>query len=200
LPPWVRTERYATARGGGDGRRPDKQTGDLDDICSLHIHSNSQASIAGIRAYSAELNSRQRLRMAARPLLQLIHHQIEQRKAAGGSMQLEHVRAHSDAADIHSVGNRLTDYKANTARIRPQSATPSSLRELPLEVYEHHLTMWAELRAGRQVIDDVRRLAIAQLKAQHLQRWRDTPPADTMDGTFAIPALLDASRVVLAHG
>jgi ribonuclease HI len=61
--------------------------------CSLHIHSDSQASIAGIHAYSAELNSRQRLRMAARPLLQLIHHQIEQRKAAGGSVRLEHVRA-----------------------------------------------------------------------------------------------------------
>ena len=91
---------------------------------SLHIHSDSQAAIAGIRTYADEVNSRQRLRMAARPLLQLIHHQITQRKAAGGSVQFEHIRAHSTAADIHSVGNRLTDYKANMVRLHPQTATP----------------------------------------------------------------------------
>ena len=168
--------------------------------CSLHIHSDSQASIAGIQSYSQQLNSRQRLRMASRPLLQLIHHQIEQRKAAGGSVQLEHVRAHSAAADIHSVGNRLTDYKANTARTRPQSATPSTLRELPLAECEHHLTVWTKHGDGLQVIDDVRRTAIAQLTAQQLSSWRSKPPADTMDGTFACPALLDTSRAVLAKG
>jgi len=115
-------------------------------------------------------------------------------------VQLEHVRAHSAAADIHSVGNRLTDYKANTARTRPQSATPSTLRELPLAECEHHLTVWTEHGNGQQVIDDVRRTAIAQLKAQQLRSWRSKPPADIMDGTFACPALLDTSRVVLAEG
>ena len=167
---------------------------------SLHIHSDSQASIAGIHSYSKQINSRQRLRMAARPLLQLVHHQIEQRVAAGGSVQLEHVRAHSTAADIHSVGNRLTDYKANTARTRPQSATPSTLQELPLAECEHHLTAWTQHGDGQQVIDDVRRTAIAQLTAQQLSSWRNQPRADTMDGTFACQALLDTSRVVLAAG
>jgi len=33
-----------------------------------------------------------------------------------------------------------------------------------------------------------------------LDRWRSTPPADTMDGAFAGAALLDTSRIVLAHG
>ena len=42
--------------------------------CALHIHSDSQAALAGIAAYEGECNERQRLRMAARPLLQLIHH------------------------------------------------------------------------------------------------------------------------------
>jgi hypothetical protein len=79
--------------------------------------------MAGIQAYSDELNSRQRLRMSARPLLQLIHHQLQQRKSAGGAVQFEHIRAHSVAADIQSVGNRLADYKANTTRARPQTAT-----------------------------------------------------------------------------
>jgi len=168
--------------------------------CSLRIHSDSQASIAGIRAYSQQLNSRQRLRMAARPLLQLVHHQIGQRNAAGASVQLEHVRAHSTSADIHSVGNRLSDYRANTARKRPQSATPSTLRELPLAECEHHLTVWMEDGQGQQVIDDVRRTAIAQLKARQLSSWHDKPTADAMDGTFACAALLDTSRVVLATG
>ena len=104
---------------------------------------------------------------------------------AGSSVQLEHVRAHSTAADIHSVGNRMTDYKANTARLRPQSATPSTLRELPLAECEHHLTVWTEHGIGQQVIDDVRRTAIAQLRSQQLHSWRNRPPADTMDGTFA---------------
>ena len=168
--------------------------------CSLHIHSDSQAAIAGIRAYSDEINSRQRLRMAARPLLQLVHRQMEQRKAAGGAVQFEHIRAHSDAADIHSVGNRLADYKANTTRARPQSATPPTVRELPLAECEHRLTACTELGDGAQVIDDVRRTAIAQLKAQQLDHWRSQPASDTMDGAFAGAALLDSSKVVLAHG
>ncbi len=168
--------------------------------CSLHIHSDSQSAIAGIRAYSNEVNSRQRLRMAARPLLQLIHHQLEQRKSAGGSVEFEHVRAHSAAADIHSVGNRLADYKANTTRARPQTATPATIKELPLDECEHRLTVWTELGNGAQIIDDVRRSAVAQLKAQQLQRWRNTPPSDIMDGAFACTALLDSSRIVLTNG
>lgn len=156
--------------------------------------------MAGIRGYSNEVNSRQRLRMAARPLLQLIHRQLEQRKAAGGTVQFEHVRAHSDASDIHSVGNRLADYKANATRARPQSATPSSLRELPLADCEHHLTVWTDLGNGPQVIDDVRRTAIVQLKAQRMEHWRNQPAADTMDGAFAGAALLETSKVLLSHG
>jgi hypothetical protein len=138
--------------------------------------------------------------MASRPLLQLIHHQLEQRKSAGGTVEFEHVRAHSVAADIHSVGNRLADYKANNTRARPQSATPATLKELPLGECEHRLTVWTDLGNGVQLIDDVRRSAIAQLKARHLERWRNTPPSDTMDGAFACTALFDSSREVLAHG
>jgi hypothetical protein len=166
----------------------------------LHIHTDSQAAIAGIRAYSEEVTSRQRLRMAARPLLQLIRHQLEQRQAAGGAVQLEHIRAHSTATDIDSVGNRLADYKANAVRARPQTATPVTLQELPLSECEHRFTVWTQLGEGIQVIDDVRRTAIAQLKEHHLQRWQDKPPSDMTDGAFACAALLDTSRVVLRHG
>jgi len=167
---------------------------------SLHIHSDSQAAIAGILAYSNEVNSRQRLRMAARPMLQLVHHQLTQRRAAGGAVQFEHVRAHSQATDIHSVGNRLTDYKANVSRLRPSHPTPLTVCELPLAECEHRLAVCTELGNGQQIIDDIRRTAIAQLKSQALARWAAKPPADTMDGLFACAALLDSSKLVLAHG
>jgi exonuclease III len=168
--------------------------------CSLHIHSDSRAAIAGIRAYSTEVNSRRQLRMAARPLLQLIHHLLERRKGAGGAIQFEHVRAHTMATDIHSAGNRLADYKANSTRARPQSASPATLRELPLDECEHRLTVWTELGNGAQLIDDARRSAIAQLKTRQLQRWRDKPTSDVTDGAFACAALLDSSRVIFRRG
>jgi len=167
---------------------------------SLHIHSDSQASMAGIEAYSNEVNHRKRLRMAARPLLQLVYHQLTQRRAAGGTVKFEHVRAHSQASDIHSVGNRISDYKANMARLRPAHLTPSTVRELPLAECEHRLTIWSELGQGRQVIDDIRRSAIAQLRASNLSRWTGFPPSPITDGSFACSALLDSSRIVLAGG
>jgi len=44
---------------------------------------------------------------------------------------------------------------------------------------------------------DAQRYLITQLRAQQLNSWRNKPPADTMNGTFACSALLDTSRVVL---
>jgi ribonuclease HI len=35
---------------------------------TLHVHSDSQGALAGIRAYLHECNTRRRLRMSARPL------------------------------------------------------------------------------------------------------------------------------------
>jgi hypothetical protein len=167
---------------------------------SLHIHSDSQAAIAGIRSYSAQVNLRQRLRMAARPLLQLVHHQLTQRAAAGGVVQFEHVRAHSQAADIHSVGNRLSDYKANAVRSRPQLATPQTVGQLPLDKCELRLTVLDS--QGQQVIDDIRRSALARLKEKSLASWQQAvlvPPL-AKDPFFAGRALLDTSKFVLAHG
>jgi hypothetical protein len=40
----------------------------------VHVHADSRGALAGIQAYERECNARQRLRMAARPLLQLIAH------------------------------------------------------------------------------------------------------------------------------
>jgi hypothetical protein len=99
--------------------------------CALHIHSDSQAALAGIAAYEGECNERQRLRMAARPLLQLIHHLLVVRTSAQGSVTLSHVKAHTAGADARSVGNRLSDFQANRARQRPDCPQPLSLRPTP---------------------------------------------------------------------
>jgi len=71
--------------------------------CTLHIHSDSQAALAGILAYERQQNERQRLRMAARPLLQLIHHLLSVRSSAQGSVTLSHVKAHTAGADARTA-------------------------------------------------------------------------------------------------
>ena len=50
----------------------------------LHIHSDSRSSLDAIRNHEASSNERARMRMAARPLLQLISHLLHSRRVAGG--------------------------------------------------------------------------------------------------------------------
>jgi len=73
---------------------------------TVHVHADSRGALAGIQAYERECNARQRLRMAARPLLQLIAHLLSIRRKAGGSAHWHHVKAHKKNSDIDSVGNR----------------------------------------------------------------------------------------------
>jgi ribonuclease HI len=100
----------------------------------LTIRSDSQAALAAIRSFDLQNNHRKRLRMAGRALLQLISKPMNSRKLAGGSVQFEHVRAHSSDMDIASVGNRLADYQANASSAAGlDGSTPLSLSQLPLE-------------------------------------------------------------------
>ena len=98
----------------------------------LHIHSDSQASLKAIDSFEQQTNERKRLRMAARPLLRLISHLLSRRRAAGGSVTLSHVKAHSDGADMDSVGNRLADFQANRSRVSTRGSAPFSLLPLPI--------------------------------------------------------------------
>ena len=45
--------------------------------CPLHVHSDSESSLKAIRSFLEQCNERRRLRMAGRPLLQLIHHLLD---------------------------------------------------------------------------------------------------------------------------
>jgi len=160
---------------------------------ALHVHSDSQASLAGIRAFESTSNERARLRVASRPLLQLINHLLRIRNVAGGSVAWHHVRAHTAQADLHSVGNRLSDYQANRARLRPDVSKPLGLRELPLHDCEPHLHMRDE-RTGLQLIDDIRRSALTQLQASALNKWQSRIDDRSQ---FAGDAVMQLGRTVL---
>jgi hypothetical protein len=160
--------------------------------CELEIHSDSQGALAGIRAYETQLNERRRLRMSARPLLQLIHHLLQRRAA---HTHTTHVKAHTSNTDRHSVGNRLTDYQANLARAKPDKPSPLCLRELPLRECEHHMFILDE--QGVVLCDDIRRAALARLKSTSLTKW-----ANRKDdrGYLGGPAMIDLGRAVLRRG
>ena len=95
------------------------------------------------------------------------------------------------------VGNRLSNYRANLARQRPTRPTPHELRELPLAECENQLSMWESNGGGPMIIDDVRRVALTQLKFSALTRWS----AKSDDRSFmACSGMLDLARAVLLHG
>ena len=167
--------------------------------CTLHIHSDSQAALAGIAAYEGECNERQRLRMAARPLLQLIHHLLAVRASAQGSVTLSHVKAHTSGTDAHSVGNRLSDFQANRARLRPARPQPLSLRELPLADCENHLTVTESKPhgSGLMLIDDIRRAALARLQSRAMTHWTAKVGGQ---GELAGEAMTHLGREALRHG
>ena len=160
--------------------------------CELEIHSDSQGALAGIRAYEDELNERRRLRMSSRPLLQLIHHLLQRRVA---NTHTSHIKAHTSNTDIHSVGNRLTDFQANLARAKPDKPTPLCLRELPLRECEHHMFILDE--QGVVLCDDIRRAALARLKSTSLAKWTSRKDGR---GDLAGPAMVDLGQAVLRHG
>ena len=167
----------------------------------LHIHSDSESSIAAINSYELLTNERRRMRMAAHTLLQLIHHLLQVRKQAGGHASFHHVRAHTTNTDKHSVGNRLSDYQAT--RVRPVSidaateSRPVSLRPLPLQQCEPHMYILDQSNHNTQIIDDVRQTAMRQLKRSSLDYWQRK-----IDGSeyFASQAALDTGRMVLRYG
>ena len=165
----------------------------------LHIYSDSQSSLQAIRTYELLRNERRRMRMSAHTLLQLIHHLLRVRTEAGGNAQWHHVKAHTDGEDIHSVGNRLSDWQANHSRAHPNQPTPLSLQQLPLDKCELHLSIFdsRDPATALQVIDDVRRTALCTLRVDAHTHWRSKK-----DGCeyFAGRAATDTGRMVLRLG
>lgn len=153
----------------------------------LHIHSDSKASIAAITTFREQRNERKRLRMSARPLLYLINSLCPRRLAAGGSLELHHVAAHSRDSDIDSVGNRIADYQASLSRASPATptCTPSRLQELPLEKCEPFLHLKSQSQLI--IIDDIRRFALSSLREARLVKWM----SKIDQGSFAGPGMIE---------
>jgi len=162
--------------------------------CPLHVHSDSESSLSAIRSFVEQCNERRRLRMAGRPLLQLIHHLLDRRDAA---TSLSHVKAHTDGVDAHSVGNRLSDYQANLARARPNHSFPLNLSQLPLDKCEHHLVVTDS--AGLVIAEDIRRAAMKQLKSAELAHWIGLP-GPMSHGALAGEAMVELGRAVMQSG
>ena len=72
------------------------------------------------------------MRMSARTILQLIHHMITQRREAGGSLTLSHVKAHTTNTDYHSVGNCNTQTATVTIYIHILTSIHSFLLFTPI--------------------------------------------------------------------
>ena len=157
----------------------------------VHVHSDSRASIDAIRAYAEQPNERRRLRMAARPLLHLVHHLTAVRRGAGGSVQLSHVKAHTKGTDRGSIGNRMADYQANLARSRLDRSWPLGLAQVPLADCETHMTLHQQ--SGMQIIDDVRRTALAQLRDAALADVAQQPCREAL----LTPGMLELGCVVM---
>ena len=160
----------------------------------LTIHTDSQAAIAAIGSYSLQLNERKRLRMAARPLLQLISNLLTRRTQAGGQLQLRHVEAHTKKMDLPSVGNRIADFQANVARLDKSRRHPRELDELPLHRCEQYLFL--QRQAGLEIIDDIRRSALCDLRAKALSRWTK----NLEQGLLACEGIVELGRAALCAG
>jgi len=128
---------------------------------SLDVHSDSQSAIQAIHAYEQQCNERRRLRMAARPLLQRIHHLLAIRQTAGATTAFHHAKAHTSNNDFESVGNRLADYQANWSRTHSSQSSPHGLLEFPLQRCERY--MYMEDADGMMIIDDIRTMAKKRL-------------------------------------
>ena len=165
---------------------------------TLHVHTDSAASIAAIRSYEEQCSERRRLRMAARPLLQLISHLLSIRHATGADIHFEHVRAHTTHTDIDSVGNRLSDWQAERSRLRPSEPRPLLLREFPLTACEPYAHLLDEGGSALQIINDARRTALVSLHSAALEHWRRKGRHE--QGCFAGRASVDSGCEVLRHG
>lgn len=161
---------------------------------TLTIHTDSLSSILAINAFQQQCNERRRMRMAARPLLQLIDHLLHRRLDAGGTLSLQHVGAHSTDTDIHSVGNRMADFQANLARSRPDRSWPRTLRQLPLSACEPHMHVLRE--DGKPIINDIRQSAWSDRLQQAMERWS----FKLGQGLLAGEGIVDLGRIALRHG
>ena len=160
----------------------------------VHVHSDSRSSLEAIYEYEHQVNERRRMRMSARPLLRLISHLICTRQRAGGAVTFSHVKAHIDGTDMHSIGNRMADYQAELARKRSEHSYPLTLRELPLDQCEQHLTV-ADTDA-QHVIDDIRRAAALAMRAAGVSKWSSKSDI----GYFAGAGMIELGRVALLCG
>jgi ribonuclease HI len=138
----------------------------------LDIRTDSKSSIDAINRYRGLLNHRTRLRMPGRPLLALIDRAVNERIRNGGQIEFNHVKAHTDCSEVHSVGNRVADYFAARAMEGRGGIVHQSRKQLPLAAGE----AWIYLRNENQahISTDIRREAMARTFILAREVWSES--------------------------
>ena len=131
---------------------------------------DSKSALMAIQAYAEALTERTRIRMKGRPLLALVHKQVQQRVECGGSVTWVHTKSHTGAVSVQAVGNSCADVVAAAAR----SLEPDERSQLDLRLGESWLyvqSLSADT-AGQVVSSDIREVARSTLSDCSLVQWR----------------------------
>jgi len=149
----------------------------------IDIYTDSLSSIQAISRYESVDNDRRRLRTAGRPFLGLID---EVRRRRQGAVRFHHIRSHTNERDVHSAGNKVADYVADSVlRGEGQPASPWLTRNpqpLPLHLGERNVAIKDDM--GRVVAGDMRRAVEQAAKAKNVLKWKDSASQGRYAGPF----------------
>ena len=158
---------------------------------SVRIETDCKSGAQAMIAYGQCSNTRQRLRMAGRPLLELISRVIRVRNSYGAMTWIGWVRAHSDIVTLSHVGNRLADDYAKQAARGNVVLTNRCDADLSLDQHERFVVLRCDVEAGddekrggshrdgygsegRVVTNDPRRAIWSLLTRQARLVWSDS--------------------------
>jgi exonuclease III len=178
----------------------------------LVIHTDSLSSISTIENFRAEVRPRARARTAGRPLLNLIHFNMQLRGDAGSQVSLRHVRAHSGLRDLPTLGNCCAD--AAGSRLTSSDVHPASFNlvvpagvptQLPLHQLEEAVSFITDFDQAPQspdagqhalhILNDVRQEARRRMvDVLRLRRWQK----HVKQGRLAGDGLIELGRLVAA--
>ena len=139
----------------------------------LLIVTDSKSAQQSILKFQLHSNERRRLRMQARPLLQMIYDLMKARTSCGGSVKFQHIKAHTDMSDIYSVGNRCADFAANRYRSKHFQ---SNFRFPDLMKGEKYVAFKCSSidNDAKIIVDDIRRTAKQHMNQMKMQQWKQS--------------------------
>ncbi len=142
--------------------------------CSITIVTDSKSSIDSINSWSACTNHRRRLRMAGRPLLAFIHQLIGIKQCHSGVVQLLWVPAHTNGADLDSVGNRIADDYAGVVSDPKANVIRRCDKPIDLQQHENFVAIRLVHEGNRVLTTDPRRAAAVEMMKECTGAWSNS--------------------------